>query len=98
MRFCPKCGALMVPVKKEGETVFECRQCGYTAKVAAKDVAEYKMREEISEKSRVKTTSVVSKPVELAVSAEEKQQKLEEFYEVALELIQEELEGKEAEE
>lgn len=28
MQFCDKCGALMIPVKKDKERVLKCRECG----------------------------------------------------------------------
>ncbi|TFG11790.1 DNA-directed RNA polymerase [Candidatus Thorarchaeota archaeon] len=28
MQFCDKCGALMIPVKKDKKTVLKCRECG----------------------------------------------------------------------
>lgn len=29
MKFCEKCGALMLPTKNDDETVLKCRECGH---------------------------------------------------------------------
>ena len=29
MKFCPKCGNLMVPTRRNGRTILKCRVCGY---------------------------------------------------------------------
>ncbi len=29
MKFCPKCGTLMVPRRREGQQVYVCPKCGY---------------------------------------------------------------------
>ncbi|MCG2909609.1 MAG: transcription factor S [Sulfolobaceae archaeon] len=29
MKFCPKCGSIMVPRKENGKTVYKCPKCGY---------------------------------------------------------------------
>ena len=87
----------MVPVRKNKKAYFECTKCGYKVDTG-KERESYKLREKVSEKIRVKTTSLVSKPLLATVSEEEKQQRLEEYYDMALDLIQEELEGGESEE
>ncbi len=38
MRFCPKCGSLMVPEKKDGKVIWVCRKCGYTENSSEKSV------------------------------------------------------------
>jgi len=97
MKFCPKCGGLMVPVKEKEKTVLKCTKCGYVMKL--EKGAEYKLREEVDKKSRVKTTSIVSSERgQAGPSIEEKEQRVEDYYEIALELIQEEFEGKQEEE
>ncbi|MEM1620004.1 MAG: hypothetical protein QXU97_02715 [Fervidicoccaceae archaeon] len=96
MKFCPKCGAALVPKRIGKTTRLECPKCGYQEKLTRGEV--YKVRERVREEARVRTTSLVAKPVTTAVSEEEKQQRLEEYYDVALELIHEELEGVEPEE
>ena len=29
IKFCPKCGSMMVPEKVEGKVIWKCRKCGY---------------------------------------------------------------------
>lgn len=87
----------MVPVKEKGKTILKCSKCSYVMKLEKETT--YKLKEEVDKKSRVKTTSVVSSEKErLAPSIEEKEQRVEDYYEIALELIQEEFEGKPEEE
>ncbi len=88
----------MVPIKKKDKPYLQCTKCGYTTKADKdKDKEKYTLKEKIDKKNKVKTTSLVAKPSTFQVSEEEKQQRLEEYYEVALELIQEEFEGTESE-
>ncbi len=30
IRFCPKCGSMMVPDKKDGKVVWACRKCSFS--------------------------------------------------------------------
>lgn len=34
MEYCPKCGSLMRPLRKEGGTVLKCLKCGYEKNAA----------------------------------------------------------------
>lgn len=97
MKFCPKCGGLMVPAKKNGKTVLRCTKCGYEMR-SGKEKDKYKISEKVKEEKKVKTTSLVSTPSRFGISTEEQQQRLEDYYDIALELIQEEMEGTEGEE
>jgi len=81
----------MVPVKKGKQVVLKCTKCGYEMKVG-KEKKSYVIKEKVSEKERTKTTSLVSEPSKFGVSDEEQQQRLEDYYEIALELMQEESE------
>ncbi len=87
----------MVPVRKSGKTILKCTKCGYEMK-PGKEKDKYKISEKVKEDKRVKTTSLVSVPSTVRVSSDEQQQRLEEYYEIALELLQEEMEGGEGEE
>ncbi len=33
MEFCEKCGALMLPVKKDDKRILKCRECGHEKEV-----------------------------------------------------------------
>jgi DNA-directed RNA polymerase subunit M len=50
VKFCPKCGSLMLPQKIEGRMILACSKCGHTAKAAEPEeyklVKEFKRREE----------------------------------------------------
>ncbi|MBD3248826.1 transcription factor S [Candidatus Woesearchaeota archaeon] len=34
MQFCPKCGGMMMPKKKDNKTIIACPKCGYESKDA----------------------------------------------------------------
>jgi len=38
MKFCPKCGITLVPVKKTRKIVLSCPKCGYETKKAEREV------------------------------------------------------------
>ncbi len=38
MEFCPKCGSIMVPVKKGKQVYLKCPKCGYTRSKAPKSL------------------------------------------------------------
>ena len=90
MKFCPKCGGIMVPKKKKNGLYLVCSNCGYEIKV--KKSEDYKSSEKISEdkKSRVSVFEVRSSTT---LTEEERQQMKEEFYEVFLETMAGEEEG-----
>ncbi len=89
MRFCPKCGGLMMPVRKDGATVLRCTKCGY--ELRGGDVKEYRIGVEISAGAHVHTTSLVSEGKARHRSKEEIEQEKEEYYrELFLELLREE--------
>jgi len=93
MRFCPKCGGLMVPVKRGGKIIYKCTKCGYEMEAKGSEKG-YRVVEKVDEEERVVTTSKVSEPAKRKLrTKEEHEQELEEYYEVALELLQEEFEG-----
>jgi len=63
-----------------------------------KEKKAYVLKEKVSDKEKTKTTSLVSEPAKFGISDEEHQQRVEDYYEIALELMQEEGEGGEGEE
>ena len=98
MKFCPKCGGLMLPIKKGDKIILKCTKCGYEIDAKNLDKNEYKVIEKVSEEQRVVTTSKVSEaPARVGRRPEEQEQEREEYYEIALELLQEEFEGGEEE-
>lgn len=47
MRFCPKCGGLMVPTKKDGKKYLKCTKCGYEMSLTKKERKDLKVQEQI---------------------------------------------------
>ena len=93
MQFCPKCGGMMVPVKKDGKSVLRCTKCGYEKEMTEKDKKAYNVTEKKDKSSKVLTTSIVSDKGERKLAEEELEQEREEYYkEVGLELLREEFE------
>lgn len=96
MKFCPKCGGLMVPVKKDGKEYLRCTRCGYEMKLTKKERKDFTVKEEI--KNNVLTTSVVSKANERSLDENQLAQEREEYYrEFGQDLLQREFEGEEEE-
>jgi len=52
MRFCPKDGTLMVPVRKNGTTVLKCPKCGHEIRLTEKTREGYRQRSEVSEEKK----------------------------------------------
>ncbi|KSW11399.1 RNA polymerase [Pyrodictium occultum] len=97
MQFCPRCGGLMIPVKREdGKVVLRCTRCGYTMTVESSQLRDYTIVGATPKEERTITTLKVSeakrKPPK---SLEEWEQERDEYKEVLQELLQEELEGEE---
>lgn len=88
MRFCPKCGNLMVPVRKGGRTSLRCRVCQY--ELTAKSGAErgYRVSHSVEKEKKVKTAKV-SEP-RRPLRSEEEREMIQEYYEIFLESFVEE--------
>lgn len=87
-QFCPKCGGLLVPTKREGSIVLKCSKCGYEVSTQHPT---YKIETTTSTSTRVHTTSVISDGKTMARKKEEIEQEKEEYYkELFLELLHEE--------
>jgi len=96
MKFCPKCGGLMIPAKQEGKSVLKCTRCGHIEEVSAETAREYRLVERSPAEERTITTSVVSKAKwRPPKTSEEWEQEREEYREILQELLQQELEGAE---
>lgn len=90
MKFCPKCGNLLVPLRRDNKTVLKCRVCGYEEDVKVARAEEgYKLTHSIQEEKRVKT-SKVSEEAGKPLRREEEREILQEYYEVFLESFSEE--------
>ena len=96
MRFCPRCGGLMIPVGREGDKVlFRCTRCGYTEAVPVSEGGrDYTIVSQTPKEERTVTTLKVSEAKKRPPkSLEEWEQEREEYREILQELLQEELEG-----
>ena len=87
MKFCIKCGSVMVPVKKDGRLILKCTRCGYEMEPSEKDLEKYKVRAVADEKAKVISTKVISQTRRAKVSKEELEQAKEEYYELVLDQI-----------
>ncbi len=93
MKFCPKCGNLMVPTIIDGRKVLMCRVCRYVEE-EPKILEEYTLSKHVEEAKRVRTGKVseeVSRPLKL--KKEEEREILQEYYEIFLETFSEESES-----
>lgn len=61
MNFCPECGNLMNPDKREDEVVLVCSNCGHEEKAGSDTDESYKMVKETKKKEK---TAVVEKDQE----------------------------------
>ena len=97
MQFCPKCGGIMMPVgRRDGKIVLKCMRCGYEMLVDSKEASRhYRIETRVPSEERVVTTSRVSEGGGRLRDQEEWEQEREEYREVLLEQLQEELEGTE---
>jgi DNA-directed RNA polymerase subunit M len=93
VKFCPRCGAPMIPVKKGKEIYLKCPRCGYEMKADPKTLESYKLRYQVEKDKRV----ITSKPTAArkAGLTPEEREILKEYYEVFLETFQEEEGGQE---
>ncbi|MEM0340984.1 MAG: zf-TFIIB domain-containing protein [Acidilobaceae archaeon] len=86
MRFCPKCGSIMAPLKKDNVEIMKCSNCGYELPITDKDKVE--MKTVSKGEPKVLTTKTVSKST---TSPEERKEELEQakdsYYEIVLENI-----------
>ncbi len=91
VRFCPRCGGPMIPVKKGNEIYLRCTRCGYEIKADKKTAQSYTLKFHVDEEKRV-VTSKATEAKKAALSPEEREI-LREYYEVFLETFQEEESG-----
>lgn len=83
MRFCPKCGGIMMPVKKEEALVLKCTRCGNEVEMSEEEQQSYKST--IKGERKVLTTKVISKKKGIEVQKEEElEQAKDSYYEIVL--------------
>ncbi|NOZ88338.1 MAG: RNA polymerase [Crenarchaeota archaeon] len=97
MKFCPRCGGLMVPAGREGDLVIlRCVRCGYTEKVPASQLQGYTIATQTPKEEHTVTTLKVSEAKRRPPkSLEEWEQEREEYREILQELLEQEELGSE---
>lgn len=90
MKFCPKCGAPLVPKKKGKSYVLKCSRCGYEAKATKKELGSYGLKYEVDSTKRT-VTGRATEARETKLTPEEREM-LQEYYEVFLQEFAEEAE------
>jgi DNA-directed RNA polymerase subunit M/transcription elongation factor TFIIS len=88
LEFCPKCGKLLIPNKREQKIFLVCRNCGYEK--PASESKGYKIVQPVDENKRRKTLVVDASQIKGRKRKEEEQEQMADFYEVFLENFQEE--------
>ena len=88
MRFCPRCGGIMVPRRKGNKVVLVCTRCGYEIEADEKTLKGYTASTKAEKEAHVKTTGEVSKESpRLEKVKEELEQAREEYYELVLDQL-----------
>ena len=64
MEYCPKCGNLLLPKRKEGRTVLYCSRCNY--EIGAEQVKGYRLRKVVQHKP-TDAILVIDKDVKIEV-------------------------------
>jgi DNA-directed RNA polymerase subunit M len=85
VKFCPKCGAPMVPIKKGDKIVLKCTKCGYEMPAPPEIVKRYRLEAKTDKNQKVLTTKAVSTPEKSEIDKEILEQAKEEYYEFVLE-------------
>ncbi|MCD6564035.1 MAG: hypothetical protein J7K23_09015 [Thermoproteales archaeon] len=86
VEFCPKCGSILVPVRKKEGLFLVCKKCGYEKK--ASKSAGYKKKEKISENKKNKLVIITSSSITSKEKLQEERELLQEYYEVFLETME----------
>ncbi|MCC6053789.1 MAG: DNA-directed RNA polymerase subunit M [Thermosphaera sp.] len=93
VKFCPKCGSIMTPVRRDGKIYMKCSRCGYEVEVKEKEGRKYSVTYQVEANKRV-ATAVAGEAKERKLSPEEREM-LSEFYEIFLEEFEKEEESEE---
>jgi len=93
VKFCPKCGSIMVPTRKNGKIYMKCTRCGYEVEVKEEKGRKDSITYQIEANKRV-ATAVASEAKERKLTEEEREM-LSEFYEIFLEEFEKEEESSE---
>lgn len=52
MKFCPKCGSIMVPATKNGKKILRCTKCGYWEPLEGSSRKNFTVKEKIEKKPK----------------------------------------------
>ncbi len=61
MKFCPKCGGIMVPKRLNNETLLVCIRCGYKQPLSKHDVSSYRQTTVIEHSEKDRTIVISEK-------------------------------------
>ncbi len=88
MKFCPKCGGIMLP-REEGEKKYlVCMKCGHKIELEVEDKEKYKLSYKVGSEKKV-VTAKASQAARGGITPEEREM-LQEYYEILLEELAEE--------
>ncbi len=83
MRFCPKCGSIMVLVKREEAKLLKCSRCGYEIGMTKEEEQMYTST--VKREQKVLTTKIIAKKRGLDTKRrEELEQAKDSYYEIVL--------------
>jgi DNA-directed RNA polymerase subunit M len=83
VRFCPKCGSIMMMVKIEEKRLLRCSRCGYEMEITEREARMYTST--IKGEPKVLTTKAISRKRQLVVGRQEElEQAKDAYYEVVL--------------
>lgn len=83
MKFCPKCGGVMMLTKRDEIKIFKCSRCGYELEVGKGEEQMY--RSIVRGERRVLTTKVVTRKKAIDTSRQEElEQAKDSYYEIVL--------------
>lgn len=88
VEFCPKCGSLLIPVRKGGKIILVCRRCHFQKDVGSSD--SYKGVQVISEDKKTKTAVIEEVKTTSKERKERERELLQELYEIVLETMEQE--------
>jgi len=89
VKFCPKCGSLLTPERREGHVYLVCKRCGYRREME-KGERGYRVRETVSKEKREKLIVIEGLKRREKEKLEEERELLREYYEVFLETMESE--------
>ncbi len=83
VRFCPKCGSIMVLVKREEARLLKCSRCGYEIGMTKEEEQMYTST--VKREQKVLTTKIIAKKRGLDTKRrEELEQAKDSYYEIVL--------------